>query len=539
MTEPRLLRDDPVTFEVIRQGLLAICEEMKSVLMRAAFSPLLSLSADLSCAVLDHAGEVAAQGHDIPVHLGAMPFTGRSVLRAFPAHLWRPGDAVLTNDPYEGGTHLPDMSVLSPVFVDGRLTAFAASRVHWPDVGGAAAGSSSITDDIVKEGLRLRPIRIVEAGTVRQDLLELILDNVRVPADRLGDFRAQLAANARGVARLAGMGQRYGGAVLRQVIAETQVHGRLAVRQRLARLPDADVSHAEALDGDGYGGEDLGIAVRITKQGDTISFDFTGTAPAARGPVNAPLPVTASAVYYTLLGFLGGDIQPGSGAYGVARIVAPEGSLVHARPPVPVVAANTETSNRIVDILLGALAQAYPDRVPAGSYGSAAVYTLGGFDPIRGRRFVHYETVGGGGGARFGHDGASGLRVHMGNTMNLPIEALEAQLPIRFDRYALIPESGGEGRWQGGQGVHKAFTVLADDVQCSILGERTHAAAAGVAGGGAGRVARFGRRDRDGSNQDLAAKSGPHRLCAGDRIDLFTAGGGGWGRRTASEGNDR
>jgi N-methylhydantoinase B len=523
-----LLREDPVTFEVVRSGLLAICEEMKSVLMRAAFSPLLSLSADLSCAILDETGEVVAQGHDIPVHLGAMPFTGRLVLGAFPLASWRPGDAVLTNDPYAGGTHLPDMSLLTPVFVDGEPVAFAASRVHWPDVGGAAPGSSSITDEIVKEGLRIRPVRIVEAGTLRQDLLDLVMDNVRVPQDRLGDFRAQLAANARGAARVAELGARYGRATLGRVIRETQHHAAIAVTRRLAALPDATVTHSEALDGDGYGSTGLVIACRIEKRGDGLEVDFTGTAPAARGPVNAPLPVTASAVYYTVLGFLGGDIAPNSGAYGVIRIVAPEGTLVHARPPAPVVAANTETSNRIVDILLGALARAYPERVPAGSYGSAAVYTLGGWDPVRKRAFVHYETVGGGGGARLGHDGASGLRVHMGNTMNLPIEALEAQLPVRFHAYELVRGSGGRGRHRGGDGVRKVVEVLADDVQASILGERTTVAAAGVARGEPGALAAF-RLHRCDATIGLEAKSGPHRLFAGDRIEVVTAGGGGWG----------
>ena len=527
--EASLLRDDPVTFEVVRSGLLAICEEMKSVLMRAAFSPLLSLSADLSCAILDSTGEVVAQGQDIPVHLGAMPFTGRLALRAFPAASWRPGDAVLTNDPYEGGTHLPDMSLLTPVFFDGELVAFAASRVHWPDVGGAAAGSSSITDEIVKEGLRIRPVRIVEAGTLRQDLLDLVMDNVRVPGDRLGDFRAQLAANARGAERVAALGGRYGRTTLRQVIRETQAHAAIAVTKRLASLPDATVAHTEGLDGDGYGSTDLVIACRIEKRGTTLSVDFTGTAKAAKGPVNAPLPVTASAVYYTFLGFLGGDIAPNSGAYGGVRIIAPEGSLVNARPPAPVVAANTETSNRIVDILLGALAKAYPERVPAGSYGSAAVYTLGGYDRTRQRAFVHYETVGGGGGARLGHDGASGLRVHMGNTMNLPIEALEAQLPVRFGAYELVRGSGGLGRFRGGDGVRKVVEILTDDVQGSILGERTVVAAAGVDGGAAGALATCRLHRRDGTVVQLESKSGPHRLGTGDRIEVVTAGGGGWG----------
>lgn len=534
---PALMRSDPVTFEIIRNALYAICEEMKTVLMRTSFSPLLSLSADLSCAILDTAGEVAAQGNDIPVHLGAMPFTGRAVLRAFPAATWRAGDGVLINDPYLGGTHLPDMSLLMPVFVDGILVAFSATRVHWPDVGGIAAGSSSISDEILKEGLRVPPVKIIEEGRVRQDVMDLILANVRVPEDRLGDFRATHAANLRGARRLAELGARYGRAALGQVLRESQDYSHLQVRHRLAALPDCDVSATESLDGDGFGAppDALAITARIVKSGPRFEVDFTGTAPAARGPVNAPFPVTASAVYYTLIGLAGGGIPPNSGAYAAARVTAPEGCLVHARYPHPVVAANTETSNRIVDILLKALGTAYPERVPAGSYGSACVYTLGGPDPQRGRAFVHYETIGGGMGARSGADGRGGMRVHMGNTMNLPVEAMEAQMPLRFHAYELVRGSGGAGLWHGGEGVRKVVEILGDGVQASVLGERTSTAAAGIAGGSEGACARFVIRDVSGTARTLASKSGPHRLAPGDRLEMQTAGGGGWGVATAPE----
>ncbi|TCT01705.1 hydantoinase B/oxoprolinase family protein [Aquabacter spiritensis] len=528
-----LMRTDPVTFEIIRNGLYAVCEEMKTVLMRTSFSPLLSLSADLSCAILDPRGDVAAQGNDIPVHLGAMPFTGRAVLAAFPLDTWRAGDGVLLNDPYLGGTHLPDMSLLMPVFVDDAVVAFSATRVHWPDVGGIAAGSSSISDEILKEGLRIPPVKIIEAGRLRQDMMDLILANVRVPSDRFGDFRAQQAANLRGVRRLQELGARYGRAALETVLRESQDYSHLQVQHRLAALPDCDVSASEPLDGDGFTTDpaSLMIAVRIRKRGTTFDVDFAGTAPAARGPVNAPFPVTASAVYYTLIGLAGGGIPPNSGAYAAATVHAPEGCLVRARYPSPVVAANTETSNRIVDILLRALGQAYPERVPAGSYGSACVYTLGGPDAARGRPFVHYETIGGGMGGRSGGDGQSGMRVHMGNTMNLPVEAMEAQMPLRFHAYELVAESGGAGRWRGGAGVRKVVEVLGAGVQASVLGERTSTAAAGIDGGAPGGRASFAIRDGAGVARTLESKSGPHRLAPGDRLEMQTAGGGGWGRR--------
>jgi len=534
MRSKGLIGADPVTFEVIRNGLYAICEEMKTVLMRTSFSPLLSLSADLSCAILDLTGNVAAQGNDIPVHLGAMPFTGRAVLAAYPLATWEPGDAVLVNDPYLGGTHLPDMSLLMPVFHGGELLAFSATRVHWPDVGGTAAGSSSISDEIFKEGLRIPPVKIIARGELRQDILKIILANVRIPDDRLGDFRAQQAANRRGVDRLSQIAARYGNDKLAAVLTDSQYYSDLQVRARLAKLPDAVVDASETLDGDGFdgpGAASLRIQVCIRKSGERFDVDFSGSTGPARGPVNAPLPVTASAVYYTMLGFIGGGIPPNSGAYASASITAPEGSIVNAQYPAPVVAANTETSNRIVDLLLSALGKAYPSQVPAGSYGSACVYTLGGFDQSRGRSFVHYETIGGGMGARFGANGPDGMRVHMGNTMNLPIESMEAAMPLRFHAYGLIDESGGHGRWQGGKGVHKEIEILADRVDASILGERTHTPAQGIGGGAPGGPASFAVQRASGDRAELASKSGPHRLSKGDRIVLQTAGGGGWGSK--------
>jgi N-methylhydantoinase B len=536
-----LLRSDPVTFEVIRNGLYAICEEMKTVLMRTSFSPLLSLSADLSCAILDPCGEVAAQGNDIPVHLGAMPFTGRAVLSAFPLETWQPGDAILLNDPYLGGTHLPDMSMLMPVFHAGRLLAFSATRVHWPDVGGIASGSSSISDEIIKEGLRIPPVKIITQGEVRQDILKIILANVRIPDDRIGDLRAQQAANLRGVERLTQIAARYGHELLTAVLAESQLYSQLQVRARLERLPDATVEFSESLDGDGFEGPDakmLRMQVRIAKAKSRFDVDFTGSTGPARGPVNAPLPVTASAVYYTMLGFVGGGIPPNSGAYASVSITAPAGSIVNARYPAPVVAANTETSNRIVDLLLSALAQAYPEQVPAGSYGSACVYTLGGYDHVRKRPFVHYETIGGGMGARRGAIGHGGMRVHMGNTMNLPIEAMEAALPLRFIAYELIEDSGGGGRWRGGEGVRKEIEILSDNVNASLLGERTHTPARGIAGGAPGACASFVLHHSSGDGEILASKSGPHSLRKGDRIEFRTAGGGGWGGQHADDLNN-
>ncbi len=524
-----ILDRDPVTFEVVKSALYAICAEMKSVIMRTSFSPLLSLSADLSCAILDRDCNVIAQGVDIPVHLGAARFTGLSALKAFPRETWRQKDGVLLNDPYEGGTHLPDMSLLTPVFADGELIGFALSRIHWPDVGGIAAGSSSVCDEIIKEGLRVPPVKIIEGGVVREDVLRLILANVRVPADRKGDFQAALAGHARATERMLELCGRYGAAVVTGVMADTQSYSRRLVEGRLVELPDADVTNEETLDGDGIDADAAPLVkVRIRKTGTTMSFDFTGSSPCVRGPINAPIPITSAAVYYTVLAFVGGDIAPNSGVYAGIEIIAPEGTVVHATYPAPVVAANTETANRLVDILMGALAKAYPKRVSAGSYGSACVYTFGGFDPLRKRPFVHYETIGGGMGATAAGAGPSGLRVHMGNTMNLPIEGIEAALPVRYLNYEIVPTSAGNGLHAGGAGVRKTFETLVDGIEASVLGERTRTPARGVAGGGDGGLARF-RLLSPAGERELAAKSGPHILARGDRLEMTTAGGGGWG----------
>jgi len=516
-----IMSADPVAFEVIRGGLHQICEEMKSVVMRAAFSPLLSLSADLSCAVFDADGGVVAQGNDIPVHLGAMPFTARAVLGVFPSGTWQAGDAVLCNDPYAGGTHLPDMTLMSPVMVDGAMAGFVATRVHWPDVGGPVPGSSSVSDHILKEGLRVPPVRIVQQGEWNEAAVAILMANMRLPESRYGDLQAQAAGNRRGVVRLADLAGRYGPAKLVATMQAAQDHSAAALRDGLAVLPQGRFEHAEMLDGDGFGEGPFCIRVAVWREGDGIVVDFAGTSGAARGPINSPTAVTASAAYYTVLAALGGGAVPNSGAWRHIDVRAPRGCLVAAEPPAPVVAANTETANRIVDVILGALAQAGPFGI-AGSYGSAGVYTLGGAG------FVHYETIGGGLGAGPGWSGVDGMRVHMGNTMNLPVEAMEAAMPVRFEQYALAGSSGGTGTYAGGRGVVKRLRALTDGIDASVLLERCIMAAPGRAGGGAGAPASVAVLRRNGTREVLASKSRT-QLSAGDGLEITTGGGGGWG----------
>jgi N-methylhydantoinase B len=524
---------DTITFEVVRSGLYAICEEMKSQIMRASFSPLLSLSADLSCALLDVQGNVVAQGNDIPVHLGAMPFSARGILKRYPAEKWQPGDAVLCNDPYSGGSHLPDMTLLSAAFGEGKLIGFAGSRVHWPDVGGSSPGSSAVTDEITKEGLRVPPVRILRGGVIDEELWSILFANVRVPNDRMGDFKAQIAGNARGVARMEGLTRRYGLNAFREILDTTQSYSQRLMELVIEAIPDGVYKACQHLDGDGYvedrGDGPLQIAVTITKSARALDCDFTGTARQARGPMNAPLSVTTSACNYLMLALAGGEVQPNSGAYRPLTVTAPEGTLVNPRYPAPVVAGNTEMSNRLVDLLLEALAPALPELAIAASYGCAGVWAVGGVDTRRGRRFVHLETTGGGMGASRDGPGLSGHRVHMGNTMNLPIEAVEAAIPIRIEAYELVEGSGGVGMNPGGLGARRVVRALSDGVQFSLLFERAFHPAKGVAGGGDGRAARFYVRHADGSERQLGSKTLAGQLNAGDLLVMETAGGGGWG----------
>ena len=520
---------DPVTFEILKNSLYAICDEMKSVIMRASFSPLLSLSADLSCVLVDTRGSVIAQGVDIPVHLGAATFTAKAVLERFPLSSWSDGDGVIVNDPYLGGTHLPDVSLLTPVYSASNLLIFVLSRMHWPDIGGIAAGSSSVTDEILKEGLRIPPVKIIEKGKLRRDLLDFILANVRVPRDREGDFYAALSGHKRATKRVSSLVERHGEKTFALVVKETLAHSARRASARLKLLPDSTVEHSETLDGDGIDeSANPRICVKITKSSDEITFDFRGSSGAVKGPINAPLPVTSAAVFYIVLCLVGGDISPNSGVYSKVSILTEKGSIVDAQFPSPVVAANTETANRIVDILWAALSKAYPDLSPAGSYGSACVYTLSALAKGPSEPFVHYETIGGGLGGSSDGPGLSGFRVHMGNTMNLPIESLEASMPLRFHSYEIVPETAGQGRNPGGGGVRKIVEALIDGVEASVLGERTQSAAHGVSGGSPGGLAQF-QLIRNGVTFELGSKSGPHLLNKGDRLVMLTAGGGGWG----------
>ena len=493
-------------------------------LERTAYSPNIKERRDHSCAVFDARGRLVSQAAHIPVHLGAFPLMMETVVPLFE---WRPGDVVFCNDPYVGGTHLPDISLISPVFDQARdLAGFVANRAHHADVGGAFPGSLAFTTEIYQEGIILPPLKLVEGGVTNEAVLELFCRNVRTPAERRGDLAAQLAANATGVRRLEALLTRYGPADFQARVEQAQAHSERVVRALLAQAPDGEYAAEDFLDDDGHSDEPVRIKARVTLRGGEMAVDFTGSSPQRRAPINATLAVTHSAVYYCLLCLLPEEIELNHGAFVPTRISAPKGSVVNAQPPAAVVAGNVETSQRMVDTVLRALAAAFPERIPAASQGTMNNLTMGGQRPGTGVPWAYYETTGGGVGGSPQGPGVSGVHCHMSNTRNTPAEALEYHYPLRIWRNAIRDGSGGAGRHRGGDGIVREAELLGA-AQVTLLTERRRRGPYGLAGGEAGAPGR-NRVYREGRWQDLAGKE-TMLLEPGDRVLVETPGGGGWG----------
>ncbi len=540
---------DPVTLEVVRNGCAAVCEEMNATLVRTSYSPNVKERQDCSCALFDADGRLAAQAETLPVHLGAMPFSVAAALETHPPATLEPGDAVLSNDPYEGGAHLPDLTLVTPVFVDRALVAFAANRAHHADVGGATAGSvGADSTEIYEEGLRIPPVKLLAGGEEQRAVYDLIERNVRTPAERRGDLRAQVAANETGVERVRELVERYGRGTFADALAELQDYSERRMRSELSAIPDGDYRFEDALDGDGRGAEDLPVVATVTVDGDAVTVDFAGTAAQTAGPVNAVFAVTASATYYAVRAVTDPDIPPNAGCYRPVDVETPSGSLVDPEPPAAVVGGNLETSQRVTDVVLGAFAEAVPERAVAAGQGTMNNVTFGGTDGEvgsdgdvdsdadedgdgsgNGDAFAFYETQAGGAGAGAGGDGMDAVHVHMSNTLNTPAEVLETAYPLRVRRYELRPDTGGAGRHRGGLGLRRDIEVLTDAV-CSLLADRQRHAPYGLAGGEAGATGATYLLD-GGDDRRLDAKS-THRLSAGDVVSLRTPGGGGYGDPT-------
>ena len=530
---------DPATFEVVKNALYCAAEEMKVVLAKTAYSPLLKVAGDYSCGLFDVRGEMVAQGPDLPIHLGSMPLAVKAVIQAF--ETFTSGDVFIHNDPYFGGSHLPDVNVVTPAFHESTLLGFACVRAHWPDIGSATPGSYGATTEIYGEGLRLPPVKLHAAGVPNRDVEAIIFTNVRTPDERRGDLRAQLAANHRGVTRLQELAGKHGVTRLLAIMQEVMDYSERMMRALLAALPDGTAAFEDFCDGDGIldngDKEDrpFWIRMRVDKRGDRLTVDFAGTDPQVAGPMNAPLNVTASGIYCAIkmIADPGDLVPPNSGCWRPITLHAEPGTVVSAVSPAPVVYANHEISHRVCDMLFGAMAQLVPDRVMACSQGTSAILTLGGVDDRTGGRYVSYETIKGGFGARPTKDGITGIASGISNTMNTPIEVLEMSFPVRVERYAIVPDTGGAGRFRGGCGVERVWRILGQPSHASVCLERTKSAPFGLAGGGAGAPGRIAVGS-DGAQRELVSK-GAFTAPPGAEIHLRAPGAGGFGAATARE----
>ncbi len=519
------MNGDPVRLEVFRNLLHAIAEEMGVTLCRTAFSPNIKERRDYSCALFDGRGRMVAQGDHMPVHLGSMPL---SVAAAVRAHTLAPGDVVVLNDPFCGGTHLPDVTLVQGVFLPDRPDPvfYVANRAHHADIGGMTPGSMPLSREIFQEGLRIPPVHLVRRGRMVPETLQLLLANVRTPAEREGDVTAQIAANRTGERRLLELVAKYGVQTVREVMEELLDYAERMTRRAIADMPDGEYRFADAMDDDGQGNGPLELRVRVRIDGDEALVDFAGTAPQTTGCVNAVRAITISAVFYCFRIIVPFPIPSNHGTLRPLTILVPEGSLLDARPPAAVAGGNVETSQRIVDVVLGALAQALPERIPAASSGTMNNLTVGGIDPRTGEPFAYYETVAGGMGARPFADGLDATHTHMTNSLNTPIEALEHAYPFRVTRYEIRRGSGGAGRYRGGDGIRRHLQLLTD-ARVTVLADRRITRPYGLAGGRPGKPGRTLHIGADGE-RELPGKCSLE-VRAGEVIAVHTPGGGGHG----------
>jgi N-methylhydantoinase B len=517
---------DPIQIEVIKHALICVPEEMGAVLERTSFSPNIKERRDYSCAIFDAQARLLAQAAHIPVHLGAMPLMMRALYRRFD---WRPGDIVATNDPAAGGTHLPDITLLAPVFADDdELIGFVASRAHHSDVGGLSPGSMPMATESFQEGIVIPPVRLVCEGTVSEEIMDLICRNTRTPHERRGDLSAQMAASATGVNRFKELARKNGVGEFRGMSEQLLAYSEAVVRAAIDDIPDGKYRFHDLLDDDGFGSGAIAIQVLVDVAGDEIGFDFGGSDPQVKGMLNAPLAVTTSACYYVVFCLSPPDTPINEGCLVPVRVVAPEGTIVNATRPAAIAGGNVETSQRIVDTILGALSDAVPDRIPAASQGTMNNVSIGGFDPYRGREFAYYETLGGGAGASRQTRGCSGIHTHMSNTQNTPIEALEFVCPLRVTEYSLREGSGGRGRNPGGDGLVREVELLAR-AHLTVLSDRRERGPWGANGGEAGVAGE--NSIIEGEEQRKMPGKFSVEAPSGARLRIETPGGGGWGRR--------
>ncbi|MGA8621660.1 MAG: hydantoinase B/oxoprolinase family protein [Candidatus Sulfotelmatobacter sp.] len=550
------MRRDPVDLEIFKNLFHSIAEEMGAALRRTAFSPNIKERRDYSCAVFDRIGEVIGMGDHMPVHLGSMPM---SVRTAIAACKMEPGDIVLLNDPFCGGTHLPDITLVAPVYLwrgpelsaegknhrsrktGNRPEFYVASRAHHADIGGAYAGSMGLCREIYQEGFRIPPVRIVRAGEIDRDLLTLLLNNVRTPEEREGDLGAQLAACHTGAERLREVCARYGSERVTNAARDLLEYSEELMRAFLQRVPAGTYRAEDFLDNDGITDKPVTIAVTVSvrlkrppngRLSHAVTVDFTGTDPQVAGSVNAVEAITYSACFYVFRCLLADEVPATAGLMRPIQVIAPKGTVVNALPPAAVAGGNVETSQRIVDVLLRALARAIPDRIPAAASGTMNNLTIGGIDPRTGKVFAYYETIAGGMGARPTKPGISGVHTHMTNSLNTPAEELQYAYPLQVRRYSLRPNSGGSGEHRGGDGIIREIEVLTD-CEVTLLADRRSSGPWGLAGGDSGLPGKASVIRNGGVIEEMPGKFST-RLQAGERIRIESPGGGGWGRGDAN-----
>ncbi len=543
------MKFDPTTLEIYRALYTSVAEEMGVALRRTSFSPNIKERRDYSCAVFDSSGRVIAQGDHMPVHLGSMPMAVAAALREVEIG---PGDVVALNDPFAGGTHLPDVTLVMGVFGKSaggrRQTAgrtkrsspaarllpsasclfYVANRAHHADIGGATPGSMGLATDIYGEGVRIPPIHLVRGGEICSDVMKLILANVRSSKERRADFEAQIGSLKTGAARLLEIVERRGTREASEYAAHLISYSSRMMRRAIAAIPDGSYQGEDALDDDGISPHEIPIRVRVTVKGDHARVDFTGSAPQVAGALNAVESITVSAVSYVFRCLVGTDVPASAGLMEPIEVIAPEGTIVNARHPASVAGGNVETSQRIVDTVFKALARAIPGRIPAASQGTMNNLTIGGIDPRTGLEFSYYETVAGGMGARPTLDGMNATHTHMTNSLNTPAEALEYSYPLRVRQYRIRKGSGGKGKRKGGDGSVREIEVLAE-ARMSLLSDRRKRAPYGLQGGADGALGRAFLIRVDGRKEGLPSK-GSWDLGAGDRVRIETPGGGGFGK---------
>ena len=509
-----------IELEIFNNLFSAIADEMGIVLRHSAFSPNIRERCDFSCAIFDEKGELVAQASHIPVHLGAMPETMKSILPLFE---WKPGDVIITNDPFCGGTHLPDITLIKPIFFKNDLAFFLTVRAHHADVGGKYAGSMAVATHIEEEGILIRPTYLIKEGKIQKDFIENLLVKLRNPQEREGDFNAQIASLLRGEVRLNEMYKKYGLPKLKEIIDELKNYSQRAMEKILEEAPSGNYSFIDYLDDDGLEEENIPIEVEIRFKEKKAIVDFSKSASQVKGCVNAPKAVTYSAVYYVFLSLLNtlGEYPINQGCFRPIEIITKPGTIVSATYPSAVAAGNVETSQRIVDTLLGALSQAFPDLIPSASCGTMNNIAIGN------EKFAYYETIGGGMGGRPGKEGLSGVHTHMTNTLNTPVEALEHDYPIRIERYAIRENSGGKGKYRGGNGLIREYTFL-EACSVTILSERRKTSPYGLFGGEPGK--RGENLLIKGKNKIFLPGKINLQVKKGDRIIIMTPGGGGWGK---------